>query len=226
MDSNQKGIQIRTKKIGLLMMDARKTARWSEEECAQAMGITKERYLSFENGTDAPSLPEIETFAFTLNIPLEHFWGNQTITSKPILNTPQQTQRLMQLRNRIIGTIIRVTRNKLNFSVTQLSEKTGIPDKLLSSYELGEKPIPLPELEMIAKALDKSIESFFDTQGTVGNWNSQQKAVQKFLELSPEVREFICKPVNRPYLELTIRLSELSAEKLRSIAESLLEITY
>jgi hypothetical protein len=32
--------------------------------------------------------------------------------------------------------------------------------------------------------------------------------------------------VNLPYIHLAIRLSDLSVEKLRSVAEGLLEITY
>jgi hypothetical protein len=46
------------------------------------------------------------------------------------------------------------------------------------------------------------------------------------MELPEDVREFICKPVNLPYLKLAMRLSELSVEKLRAVAEGLLEITY
>jgi hypothetical protein len=34
------------------------------------------------------------------------------------------------------------------------------------------------------------------------------------------------KPVNEPYIALAKKLSELPANKLRSIAEGLLEITY
>jgi len=37
--------------------------------------------------------------------------------------------------------------------------------------------------------------------------------------------DFISKPVNRPYLQLAQRLSEMSVEKLRMVAEGLLEIT-
>ena len=50
--------------------------------------------------------------------------------------------------------------------------------------------------------------------------------MQKFLELPPEIQLFASKPVNLPYLELAMRLSELNAEKLRAVAEVLLEITY
>jgi len=41
-----------------------------------------------------------------------------------------------------------------------------------------------------------------------------------------EMQVFVSKPINRPYLELAIRLSEMSVDRLRSVAEGLLEITY
>ncbi len=54
----------------------------------------------------------------------------------------------------------------------------------------------------------------------------QQKAVQDFLQLPPELQNFVSKPVNRPYLELAMKLSSMSTDKLRSVAEDLLEITF
>jgi hypothetical protein len=49
--------------------------------------------------------------------------------------------------------------------------------------------------------------------------------MQHFAELSPELQDFISKPINRPYLEIAQRLGEMSVEKLRAVAEGLLEIT-
>ena len=45
-------------------------------------------------------------------------------------------------------------------------------------------------------------------------------------ELPEDVREFILRPINRSYLDLAIRLSGLSVERLRGIAEGILDITY
>ncbi len=59
----------------------------------------------------------------------------------------------------------------------------------------------------------------------MGNWRRQQRATQHIERLPPDLQEFISKPVNRPYLELAQRLSEMSVEKLRAVAEGLLEIT-
>ncbi len=96
----------------------------------------------------------------------------------------------------------------------------------LKAYEMGERPIPLPELEGLVGLLGGQIETVFDQTGPVGQWMAQQKAIQDFLQLSPELRDFVSKPVNRPYLELAMKLSGMSTEKLRSLAEDLLDITF
>ena len=46
------------------------------------------------------------------------------------------------------------------------------------------------------------------------------------LEMPLDLQVFVSKPINRPYLELAIRLSEMSVDRLRAVAEGLLEITY
>jgi hypothetical protein len=70
------------------------------------------------------------------------------------------------------------------------------------------------------------VKDFFDQHGMVGVWANEQRNVQSYLALSPELQTFVSKPVNRPYLVLAQRLSEMSVEKLRAVAEGLLEITY
>ncbi len=219
-------IRIRTKKLGVLLYDARLSARRTEEECARAMGVTPERYREYEAGQHALSLPELEAFAYFLDIPLEHFWGGESLLEKPMNETPAQSERLLVLRRRMIGAGLRIARIKVNLSVKELCDRTSVSEANIRSYELGEINIPIPELELMCRHLDAPIESFFDERGPIGNWRNQQQAVQKFLDLPPELQKFVCKPVNRPYLELATRLSELSVEKLRSVAEGLLEITY
>ena len=49
--------------------------------------------------------------------------------------------------------------------------------------------------------------------------------MQQFLDLPKELQAFVCQPVNRPYLELAMKLSSMSTDKLRSVAEGLLDIT-
>ena len=52
-----------------------------------------------------------------------------------------------------------------------------------------------------------------------------EEAIQTFLELPEELRQFVSMPVNRPYIELAMKLSNMSRDKLRSVAEDILDIT-
>jgi len=133
--------------------------------------------------------------------------------------------RLIALRQRMIGATLRQERNNVNISIRHLAEKTGVSQSRLKAYELGERAIPVPELEVILSVMGSRIETFFDQNGPVGQWMNSQQALQKFLELPEEMQNFVCQPVNRPYLELAMKLSDMSREKLRSVAEGLLDIT-
>jgi transcriptional regulator with XRE-family HTH domain len=225
--SNQRQIlQIRNKKLGLLIFDARKAMRRSAEECAQAVGVPPEQFQEFERGSRSPSLPQLELLALYLNIPVEHFWGRRALTDTSAPEALQEKERMLLLRNRVIGTNLRLARNNANLSLRQMTEKTGISEENLKRYEQGEIAIPIPELEVMSSALELPIEKFYDQHGPIGKWRAQQGSMQKFLDLPPDIQQFVSKPVNRPYLELAMRLSDLSAEKLRAVAEVLLEITY
>jgi hypothetical protein len=80
-------------------------------------------------------------------------------------------------------------------------------------------------LEVLAERLGTRMEVFVDQAGPIGEWLNQQRAIQEFLKLPPELRDFVCQPVNRPYLDLARNLSSMSTDKLRSVAEGLLDIT-
>ncbi len=225
MSTTEQLKMIRSRKLGVLMYDARTASRRGVEECAQAMGVSPDQYESYEKGLKAPSLPELEALAFFLDVPLEHFWGNTSLIEKGP-GSQKQTGRLVRLRHRIVGTYLRLGRTRANLTQRELAVRSGLAEDQIKLYEAGETPIPLAELEILASALEMRIEEFFDQGGPIGKWRSDQLAVQQFLQLPPELQEFVCKPVNRPYIDLALRLSDLSVEKLRSIAESLLEITY
>lgn len=226
MSSYRQLVQIRTKKLGLLIMDARSAQRRSIEECAEALGVSTEQFQAYERGTTAPPLPVLELLALFLDVPLEHFWDRKALGPAELPKALDEKVRLLRLRNRMIGANLRIARNNANFSYKEVTDRSGIDEERLKQYEMGETAVPLPELEVLSLVLDVPVERFFDQHGPIGRWRNQVNTTQKFLELSPEVQQFVVKPVNRPYLELAMRLSELSAEKLRGVAETLLEITY
>ncbi len=217
-------ITIREKKLGLLIRDARMAERRSIKECADAICVKPGLFRAYEEGRRAPSLPELETLVFYLKLPITLFWGRETMSDSPLIE-PLDTSRLIALRQRMIGALLRQERNNVNMSIRHLSTETGITQARLNAFELGERAIPVPELESILNVMGSRIETFFDQNGPVGQWMTSQRAMQKFLELPEEMQNFVCQPVNRPYLELAMKLSDMSREKLRSVAEGLLDIT-
>ena len=133
---------------------------------------------------------------------------------------------LVGIRQRMVGAHLSQQRENASLSLRALSEQSGISTARLKAFELGERPIPMPELEGLTALLGGQIESMFDQTGSIGQWMIQQIAVQDFLRLPPELQKFVSKPVNRPYLELALKLSDMSTDKLRSVAENLLDITF
>jgi transcriptional regulator with XRE-family HTH domain len=225
MDTRSK-ITIRTKKLGVLIRDARLASRKTLDECADAIGVTRGIFKSYEEGRRSPSLPEVELMVYFLKLPLHHFWGNEAISDDASPTAPLDLPRLRLVRQRMIGALLRQKREKANKSVRTLALETGIKSGLIKNYELGEKPIPMPDLEILLQSLDSRVEDLFDQSGPVGQWMTEQKAMHDFLKLSPELRAFVSQPVNSPYLELALKLSSMSTEKLRTVAENLLDITF
>jgi transcriptional regulator with XRE-family HTH domain len=223
--SLQVQIALRTRKLGVLIRDARLAARKTVSETAKAIGITPAFLHAYEEGRKAPSLPELEVLAYYLDLPIQHFWSSEALSDDAARTEPIDLNRLAGLRHRIIGILLRQKRMQASISVKALALETGISAGRLTAYEMGEKAIPLPELEAVLTVIGGRVEAFFDQNGPVGKWMNDQSAIQEFLQLPQELRAFVCMPVNRPYLELARNLSQLSTEKLRSVAEGLLDIT-
>jgi transcriptional regulator with XRE-family HTH domain len=218
--------KIRAKKLGALIRDARKAAGKSLQECGTIIGVSNRRIGSFERGKSSPSLPELEGLAFFMEVPLDHFWGDSSR-----LNADQERleklnlNKTIPIRQRIIGTNLRQARLSAEMTMKDLGAEMGISATMLGIYERGEGAIPLPALETAVRILDVPLSEYHDQTGLVGQWFQQQQAVNQFLELSPELQSFVAKPVNIAYLELAMRLSGMSVEKLRAVAEGLLDIT-
>ena len=215
---------IRAKKLGVLIRDVRQKNGKSLDDCAQAMGLSVDELIAMEFGERPPTLPELELLAYYLELPLEHFWSSETLKTDGSDKSVDAAD-IIQLRQGVIGDLIHKGRIEAELSIEDLAQKTGITTESLQSYEQGEVPVPLPELEILAQILDNSIGDFEDSQGRVGSWFAEQRNLRIFQDLPQELQEFVSKPINRPYLELAVRLSELKVEKLRALAEGLLEIT-
>lgn len=217
---------IRGKKLGVLIRDARQQSGLSLEDCATRIGLTPTKLETFESGVESPSLPQLEVFAYNLGVPLDRFWGDQSYAGQREETVdPAVFTRLHALRTRIIAVVLKKTRTEMGLTTQDLAEAAGISTDLLEAYEKGEAVIPLPQLEEMAAYLGLPVTHFMDKDGFVGKWASQQRYIQQFQALSPDLQAFVTQPVNEPYIEIARRLSEMSVEKLRALAEGLLDIT-
>src|SRR5262245_31509858 len=144
-------IAIRSKTLGLLIRDARTHARRTVMECAQAIGAKPGLFRSYEEGRKAPSLPELETLVYYLDLPIDHFWSKEIKSGKPMPYESLDLPKLLAVRQRKIGALLRQERMNASISIRNLAHNTGISSARIKSYELGERAIPLPELETLVK---------------------------------------------------------------------------
>ena len=226
MSAETTAMILRAKIIGALIRDARLAAQKSIEECAGIIGVSAQDYEAYELGSKAISLPELEAVAYHLHVQLDHFWDRETLVANEGEKNRPNLIALIRLRHRMVGAMVRQARLEARISLGELAEQLGVEISQMEAYELGMEPISLPLLEYLSGKLNRSIREFQDQKGPIGAWNAQQKAIRDFLALPLDIQTFITKPVNRPYLDLTVRLSEMSVDKLRAVAEGLLEITY
>jgi transcriptional regulator with XRE-family HTH domain len=220
---------LQTKKIGLFIKDAREKSGQSIEEIAVWLAIDPKEYKALENGKESPSLPQLESLAYLMNTSFDYLLkGPSEDTKRPENFSREMNNHLLDLRNRVIAAQLKQNREQKEISLEKLAALTGTPVEELESFETGLVAIPFITLERIFEMLDLTPDAFFSTHGPFSHETVQEShndAVQKE-ELPAELQEFISRSVNRPYLELAMRLSEMEADKLRSIAASLLEITY
>lgn len=223
---NELAIQIRKKKLGILIRDAREAAGRQKRECADALGVTTGILNSYENGKRAPSLPELEALAYFLEIPVNHFWGHQSMAeSNQAEAVNDRIAKSLELRQRVIALKLQQQRENAGLSLAEVSRRTGISTSRLKKFEEGDQPIPVPELEVLSSNLNTSLQTFAGSQGPVGEWLREKEIVGKLLQMPPEMQDFVTRPINRPFLEIALKLSNLDVNQLRTVAEGLLDIT-
>jgi transcriptional regulator with XRE-family HTH domain len=221
--TNQRDKILRSKMLGAMLRKTRKEKGKNLKETAALIGTTTGKLSAYESGKKIISLPELELFAFQFNVPLKYFLKSDM--QSDVRRSVPEAELLISLRQKMIGAQLRSHRMDADISLRKLAKSLNIPPSRLSAYERGTRAIPIHELEALCNALDHDIEEYIDRDGPVGEWQQQLQAIEMLSKLSPELRDFLSKPVNEPYLRIAKQLSELQVEKLRTVAEGLLEIT-
>jgi transcriptional regulator with XRE-family HTH domain len=221
----EEALAIRRKIIAVLLQGARLKSGKSKKDCAAALGVTAGAYAAYEDGRRDLSLPELELLANYLNVPIGGFFDNtdRLVEEEP----PVPREQVVELRQRIVGALLRKARVDNNVSQKDLAEHIGISPRRMTEYEFGQKPIPVSHLQEMADALDVPMSYFVDEGiGTIGEHELVRSQFDKFSDLPEDVRRFIVNPTNISYLRVAQRLSDMTTQQLRNIAAAILDITY
>ena len=215
---------LRNKMLGVILKDVRETSHQTVREAAESIGMTSSMLSAFETGRRSITLPELEALAYTYDVPIRHFLYNAQFLSQ---DTREKIDlgRLVFIRQKMIATKLRQLRAEKNLRLGELSKKSGITARRIKSYENGERPISLADLESLAQSLGMEVGSFLEYHGPVGEWELNRESDDQFQKLPSDIRRFAGQPTHEPYLRLAMKMSELPAGRLRDIAEALLDIT-
>jgi len=217
---------MQNKILGVLLRTARLDAHKTVEDCAEALGCDPAYVARAEEGAEALSLPQLESLSHALDVPLSYFLAPEMPEDQPE-SEPIPYQELMLVRRRIIGVILRQARQEAGLTLAALAPDLGYTPEQLGRVELGEAEIPLTQLQALSGTLGIGMDAFTVQSVMPAATAEQGPAGGVILEhLPPEIQEFILKPINTPYLQIAMNLSEMPAETLRQIASGLLEITY
>jgi transcriptional regulator with XRE-family HTH domain len=218
--------RIRNKIIGVLLQQARMDAKLSIDACARALGCDATQIVQAEQGESGLSLPQLESLAHLLNVSLSYFLDAEELPEAQSVPSVPYAER-MALRDRIIGVQLRQARQEAGQELHEVAAQVGRTSEQLEAIELGQASISLVELEALAGELGVSIDAFQSadlpsppapgSDGSAQGWPDH---------LSPELVDFVSKPIHLPYLRIAMNLSTMPADTLRQIASGLLEITY
>ncbi len=221
--SDPHSLALRAKMLGAMVREARELAGKSMREAAERIGVSTSTYSSYEHGRKAISLPELEVLALDFGVPLERFWSAQPEDLQPKADFDPKT--MILLRQKMIGAQLRAHRQADNRTLVDIGKATDISPSRISAYERGERPLPLPELQELAEALGRPLEDYLDEEGPVGEWQAEQKVSEKLSQLPDDLVDFLMQPESETYLRLARDLGKLGSERLRSVAQALLELT-
>jgi transcriptional regulator with XRE-family HTH domain len=224
--ADQEISELRNRILGIMIRSARDQSRAARRECAAVLGVSVNRFASYEDGTRAISLPELELLARYLEVPLSLFRVTSSLNDDTLASQLPNPELFLPLRHRLVGARLRQIRQEKNMTQADLAELLGCSASTISDYEFGNRAIPVADLEILSRGLGVTLEHFVDRESDVGLWHKLHGEFEQFAELSEEMRQFVLRPINSSYLELAMKLSQMQAGHLRSIAEGILEITY
>lgn len=223
MQPMSESVNERAQRLGTLIRAARLHAERTPDDCARQLALSPESYTAVEAGTHPISLPELELLALYLGVPMAYFWG--TVALEPPRG--RDVARYVALRQRMIGVMLRQQRLERSVSLEALAEAAGIDAVVIEGIEAGATAVDYVELERLSQALGLPVSEFVDDRvGPLGKHEAERRLIANFQQMTPETQAFLLNARNVSFLDVARRLSEMDVDRLRQIAEGILDITY
>ncbi|MDM8529192.1 helix-turn-helix transcriptional regulator [Anaerolineales bacterium HSG24] len=225
-DKPQAGLD--QKLIGQKIHTVRVRAGLNIEEVSASLGTTPEILSQIEAGQHDVTLPQLEILALICNVTITDFWSADALKTKKV---DYPTLQIIDLRRRIIGVLLKQTRIEAGASEEDVATLLNISVEQVTQYELGQVDIPMQQLGALRDHFGITFSYFLDDSSAVKKGGFTQDLtmldeIVEFTQLPQDVREFLANPANLLYLNIAMKLSELSVDTLRGLAEGLLEVTY
>jgi transcriptional regulator with XRE-family HTH domain len=223
--SRAEALALRRKIMSVLILGVRLKAGKTKKDCAAALDMSVSAYSACEDGRRDLSLPELEVLANFLQTPISAFFDKP---ERLVIDEPELPyEQIVELRQRIIGALLRKARVEKGQSSQEVGDLLGVSTQRLTEFEFGAKPVPLALLQEWADVLDVPMSYFIDEGvGVIGEQELLRHQFDRFGELPEDVRRFVTHPTNISYLRVAQRLSEMTTAQLRNIAAAILDITY
>jgi transcriptional regulator with XRE-family HTH domain len=192
--------EIRNRMLGIQIKKNRYQQNQSVEQLAQLCEIPTSDMETYETGQTPIPLPRFLKISEVLHLPYERIQPAGDISPvelevPPVIQPDEIPQQL-----------------EPEPAMAAESDLVEPPITQSDANPLPQEPEPVAMNDRIPVVLDENIQI-------------PESVLEEVPGISKELREFISKPVNVPFLELAMKLSRMDAKKLRDIAESLLEIT-
>ena len=192
--------EIRNRMLGIQIKKNRYQQNQTVEQLAQLCEIPTSDLEFYETGQTPIPLPIFLKISEVLHLPYERAQSPESITADKIEEPP------------VVQPDEIPVQPEPEPAMDNESDLVELPIMESDALPLSQAPEPVLINETIPVEPGENLQS-------------PQSITEQFPGISEELREFITKPVNVPYLELAMKLSQMDAKKLRDIAESLLEIT-
>lgn len=206
--------------LGKNLQAARESSGKTIREISSIIGISSSRLKNYENGKYIPSIPEIEAMSFLYRIPTSVILSDDL---EKYIHSPEseQIKKLIEIRQKIIGTSIHLARESQGITLKKLSKSTGIPSSRLKRYAEGSSQIPIDDVQKLANQLNISFNDLFDESSPLGKWQDKEDKNIAFENLPEEIKDFLADIRNLKFIKVAINLSKVGTDNFSNLAESL-----